>query len=356
MTSNTTLSTGARLLHVANGTSTTGLIQAAGIPGVVSIWADPLYEGPVPARLSDAELTAVRMQFHRGGSDLPWSTWGGGDAAADPVNDLRAWREVIERHAAYDELILWFEHDLFDQLNLLQLLTFLRDRVPAAKLVTLVCVGEFPGRPHFKGLGELTPDELASLLETRQPVGEPQYTLAARAWDAFKAPSPEALDDLRRGDTAALPFLARAVTRFLQEYPWTNDGLSRSERRLLQLASDGGVELARVFPRMQEGEDAYYITDGSLAGLADDLSRTSPPLLAVTPTPSAGTPLGGSVALTDAGRAVLAGREDRIALCGIDRWLGGVHLTGRADVWRWDDARQRMCSSDRWLRPPGASA
>jgi hypothetical protein len=33
-----------------------------------------------------------------------------------------------------------------------------------------------------------------------------------------------------------------------------------------------------------------------------------------------------AVRLTDAGTAVLAGRENAVALNGIDRWLGGVHL------------------------------
>ena len=35
------------------------------------------------------------------------------------------------------------------------------------------------------------------------------------------------------------------------------------------------------------------------------------------------------VAITDAGRDVLAGRSDHVALNGIDRWRGGVHLVGR---------------------------
>ena len=52
-----------RFLHVANGTCTTDLIVAAGIPGAVSIWADPLYEGPVPGGLSDDELLDVRAGF-----------------------------------------------------------------------------------------------------------------------------------------------------------------------------------------------------------------------------------------------------------------------------------------------------
>jgi hypothetical protein len=44
------------------------------------------------------------------------------------------------------------------------------------------------------------------------------------------------------------------------------------------------------------------------------------------------------LALSDDGRAVLEGRADRVALCGIDRWIGGVHLTSDR-CWRWDDVR-----------------
>src|SRR5438105_2964676 len=142
-----------RFLHVANGTSTTRTIVAAGIPGACSLWADPLYEGPVPGGLSDTELVDVRMQHLAGPADLTWAAWAGSDLSLDPANDLRQWRATIERQESYDELILWFEHDVFDQLNLIQLLTWIRDRLPAATPVSLICIGSFPGRPDFKGLG-----------------------------------------------------------------------------------------------------------------------------------------------------------------------------------------------------------
>jgi len=338
-----TRSTKTRFLHVANGTCTTRLIDAAGIPGTLSIWADPLHEGPVPGGLTDAELLEVRARYLAGPADSTFVAWGGSDASLDAVNDLRQWRATIERHESYDELNLWFEHDLFDQLNLVQLLTWIRGRLPAAKVVSLVCIGSFPGHPGFKGLGELTPDELASLLETRRRVTDAQYSLAELAWQALREPTPEALDKLRRRDTAALPYLVAAVARFLQEYPWTIDGLSRTERRLLELANGGSISLSTAFPRMHDGEDVYYVTDASMAVLAEDLSRTSPPLLTLAPGPIAdGEMLRGSVTLTDTGRAVLAAQQDRIATCGIDRWLGGVHLQSDANLWRWDDTRQRI--------------
>jgi hypothetical protein len=333
----------ASFLHVANGTATTGLIEAAGIPGERSIWADPLYEGPVPDGLSDGELMEVRRKFLGEPADPEWTAWAGPDPTLDPVNDLREWRAAIERHESYDELILWYEHDLFDQLNLIQLLTWIRGRFSSSAAVSLICIGSFPGRADFKGLGELTPDELAPLLETRQQVGREQYDLAERAWHAFRAPTPQALDTLRQEDTRALPFLGPAIARFLQEYPWTRDGLSRTERRLLELAAGDGIALARAFPRMHAGETAYYIADGSVASLAETLSRTVPALL--TFDPSAGVPpavLRGRVTLTEAGRSVLAGRLDRVTACAIDRWLGGVHLQTGGRVWRWDDTRQRI--------------
>jgi hypothetical protein len=326
-----------RCLHVANGTCTTRLIESAGIPGALSIWADPLYEGPVPDGLTDTELLRVRARYladSKGGADV------------DPVNDLRLWRETIRRHDSYDELILWFEHDLFDQLNLVQVLTWIHDCLPAATTVSLVCVGSFPGHPGFKGLGQLTPGELASLLETRQRVGEAQYSLAERTWEAFRKPTPEALDRLRHTNTAAMPYLSAAITRFLQEFPWTTDGLSLTERRLLQLAAPGGTTLSTAFPRMHQDEDAYYVTDLSLMSLAHALSQTSPPLLAFASRQSADDdPFHESVRLTDTGRAIIEGRQDRVATCGIDRWLGGVHLQGHSAVWRWDDLHQTMTTS-----------
>jgi len=323
-----------RFLHVANGTCTTSLIRAAGIPGLRSQWADVLYEGPVPGGVSDEELVAVRERFLVGPD---------ANLEDEHENSLKAWRAVIDRHESYDELILSFEHDLFDQLNLIQLLTWIRGRVPAAKTVSLVCIGSFPGRPTFKGLGELAPDELVSLVETRRHVSEAQYALAARAWNAFRAADPEGLDRLWRSDLQALPFLSAALRRFLEEYPWTGDGLSRSERRLLELADPGPTDLISAFPRMQEGEKAYFITDGSILSLVETFSRTTPALLTYAAGASTGGHvLHGAVALTNAGRDVLAGRLDRIATCGLDRWYGGVHLQGNGPIWRWDDQAERI--------------
>ena len=99
----------------------------------------------------------------------------------------------------------------------------------------------------------------------------------------------------------------------------------------------------RAFPRMHDGEQAYYVTDRTLADMAESLAHADPPLITIDPPESAdGGLLRRTVSLTDIGRSVLSGRLDRIAACGIDKWMGGVHLQSGGTAWRWDESRQRV--------------
>ena len=86
-----------RFHHVANGTCTTRLIHAAGIPGTLSIWADPLHDGPVPGELSDAELLDVRSRF-----------LGGNDPSPDPNVIRRSCRGALAHvPSAHSGGVLW---------------------------------------------------------------------------------------------------------------------------------------------------------------------------------------------------------------------------------------------------------
>jgi hypothetical protein len=327
-----------RFLHVANGTATTAKIHQAGIPGTSSIWADVLHEGPVPGGLSDEQLLEVRARYLAESSD------GASEGSyGEVIAELSRWRATLDNDGSYDELILWYEHDLFDQLNLIQVLSRIGRKLPTIKLVSLICIGSFPGRPNFKGLGELTPDELGALLDTRQPVTAAQYALAERAWESFRAPDPRRLEDLLREDTSALPFLAAALRRHLEEFPSVGDGLSRTERRLMELAQAGPLDLWAAFPRMHDLETAFYIADGSFWGLVEGLASASPPLIAVDAKSRAAHQLPrGTVSITETGRSVLKGEVDRVRRCGLDRWLGGVHLAGSGPMWRWDGAQEHI--------------
>lgn len=278
------------------------------------VWCDPLHDGPVPGDVSDDELIRVRARF-----------LASKDEEVDEIAaDLRDWRTAIDQQQ-YNELVLWYEHDLFDQLNLIQILAHL-GQSGIARPVTLVSTDSFPGYPNFKGIGELEPSHVAQLYESRRPVTDAQLALGTRAWKAYRSDDPRAIEALLATDTTVLPYLAAALRRHLQEFPSTQNGLSKIEQRLMAQASDAPVEPRRAWLRMSDGERAFYVTDTTFSDRVRDLSATSPALITVRDD---------AYELTTTGRDVLSGAADRLRRCGIDRWLGGVHLYGRGPAWRW---------------------
>lgn len=319
-------------LHVTNGDIVADHLRRAGLAADALAWADVLHEGPVPAGLDDAGLRRVRAEFLAG---------------ADGVDAEAVRRRFEDRDRALAAgrdggYLLWFEADLYDQLQLAQILAMLRDTGVPPDRVRLVCIGEYPGIAHFGGLGELEPGQFPGLLETAAALTDGALDLGAAAWAALRAADPGGLAAIAASRSPELRFLGEAFDRLGREYPSTRDGLSLTERRLLAAMHDGSEPSAgAVFARLGEREARPFLADlfcfrilARLAGGREPLVELDPPAGAVT----AATRL----RLTAAGGRVLRGEADQVALNGIDRWVGGVHLHGQEARWRWDEGTESV--------------
>jgi hypothetical protein len=316
-------------LHVTNGDSTVPALRDTGLASEILVWRDALHEGPVPD-VADAELRRIRAAFLA-------------SVGASDIGLLAEFEERDRRLAAPGRdgrYVLWFEADLYDQLQLVQILAMLHGLGVPAGRITLICIGEHVGIAHFGGLGELEADQLARLpAHAATVLSTGALDDATAAWRALRSSDPMALNDVAAAPSAELRFVAEAFERLSREYPSTRDGLSITERRILAGVATGATTAGGVFAWVMAREARPFLGDtwcfDRIAGLRD----ASVPLLSGAPGPvSFDTTLG----LTEAGRRVLAGRDDHVALSGIDRWIGGVHLSGRAVPWRWDDATERI--------------
>lgn len=327
------------MLHVTNGDAAAYGIRDADVPGDVLPWRDVLHEGPVPADLPPSTLSAVRAAFIGGQAWAPLE---------DVLEDF-AVRDELLRAKAGGEVCLWFEHDLYDQLQLIQVLSLLGDGDGGTH--TAVLPAEY--------LGPATPDRLAALYAERVPVSREMRETAAAAWEAFRAPDPRGLEALAAAGTPALPHLAPALVRHLEQFPGTGDGLSRSERQALAALAAGPATAGQLFAAHQAAEDPIWLGDLTFAGYLADLAacglvrREDGGAFALPALDGDGDGGGGAMravmetrlALTDPGRAVLEGRADRVARCGIERWLGGVRLRGGEAAYRWDAAARRIVAA-----------
>lgn len=319
------------MVHIRCGDDLLEPLAASGLPGQFLAWTDPVCEGPAPAGLDDAAFRAVR------------ATWLAGRIDGDPVAiaaDLADRDAALDRAAAEAaDLTLWFEHDLYDQAILIRLLDRLRPRIERGGPVSLVCIGDHPGVDRFIGLGQLAPEDLPPLYQARQTLDLNHGALASAAWQAFTAPTPDALVALLDTDTSALPFLAPALRRHLRQFPWKADGLALTEWLTLDVIDLGVETPVEAFRYLQAREEAPWQGDLMYFAWLRDLCRDPFPLLIPYGT---AWPYEATLALTDRGRAVLLGRTDALSGRPLDRWLGGVHLTGENPPWRFDAGQEAL--------------
>lgn len=301
-----------RIVHVCNGDSTADVLSLADLPGEIRVWADALDQGPL-LPVPDAEHYRARAAF--------WSARGAADGGAQ----LADWDRGVDEAAGAEELILWFEHDLFDQLALCRLLARLARR-GLPQTLTIVTIDRHPEVPNFLGFGQLAPEQLAELWPRRTSLSRDAVDEAIAAWLAVTAADPRALPYLVRR-IKAMPFLAGALERHLEEFPDPQSGLSRTERQLLAAVARGESGPAALLAASHAIDPRYPLTDTLCA--------------ATLATLRAGGFIEGDE-ITALGRQALAGATDRVAEVGIDTWRGGVHLAGRGPVWRWDSAKRQL--------------
>jgi hypothetical protein len=321
-------------LHITNGSHAGDKLRAF-VDGPVALACDVLHEGPCPPVEGDA-WHEVRAQFLAG----PGRT--AKEIKAGLASDDRA---IADACARGDDVVLWFEHDLFDQLALVRTLDTVSHAGGGAARhprVSLICVDRFPGIERFIGLGQLTEAQLATLDGTGVPVNGDHYAIASGAWTAFRSADPWGL--LAIPDSPALPFLQAALRRFLAEYPSVDNGVSLTEELALTELAKGPSTAGALFGATQAREARPFMGDSTFFEILHRLASARVPLVTADGWDDADPRLA-RIAITDTGREVLARRADHVRLNGIDVWRGGVHLAGRdRSPWRWDAHRETLVS------------
>jgi len=316
------------MLHIRCGTDILWKLDDAGVPGRKLSWSDPLCEGPVPSadRASLRPVRAAWLSRHYGASH---------DA---DLKDLVEADQVVDEAGTQDEVVLWFEADLFDQAILLHLLPRLADACGSATRLSLVTLHEYPGMKRFIGLGQLSAPQLSDLFQCRVDVTAEMIGAAREAWSAWVHPTPERLADIAARATSPLTYVPAAARRMLEQLPDVRTGLSRTERQGLQAVGGNAPSLHAAFVASQDMEERPWQGDSMFFATMWELMQEPEPLLMAEgawPTLSEGRK-NPTLALTQRGRAVLRGEFDWQRSAKGEHWVAGTRLQGGADDWRWD--------------------
>jgi hypothetical protein len=321
-----------RVLHILNGDSTLGILEQTDLPGTYLVWREALMAGPTPATSSQDEWIEIRARHLA-------DAYGG--AANDPLAALKRQYSELEKFSDHDQVVLWFEYDMFCQLNLIYILDWFAKREIGKTQLELVCMAP---RPDGKrGLGELEPADLAVLYAAREKVGAAHFEAASRAWRAYSSSDPRQIEECLATDLSALPFLLDTLVCHLQRFPHVETGLNFIAQQVLRMTDDGDKSFAELFTEFGRAAPLYGMGDAQFWNELKDLQNARNPLILVETTNGDGARnYDVRISITDAGRSVLKGEgafgfdHDRN-----DRWLGGVHLT-KDNLWFWNERERKL--------------
>lgn len=329
---------GQQMLHIVNGDVVGDMLKQGIVQGDVLVWREIYSAGPIFVDPSGAKERQLRAEVLQSTMGIP---------AAEYMARCKEQEDLLSGFQRYDEVVLWFEHDLFDQSMLTYLLHWFSGQKPGRTKLSLLCIGEFPGIERFHGLGQLTAEQLRTLSGTWQNLGQAELHFGSRLWQAYASPEPAELAALleecrQELEKSAFSFAYDAFKLHLARLPSTSNGLGVVEQTSLEAIAGGASTPMELFRQVTDALHRLGMGDLEYWKYLRVLSRGEHALLSIEGAGNSAdfTQIPGflnrTVKLTELGKQVLAGEADWVKVQGVDEWYGGLHLQGHDVPWRWD--------------------
>jgi hypothetical protein len=303
------------MIHFHNGDITAALARRAGVPGRHVPFREALIGGPVRRDLAPLDWIEERARYLSDEHE---------QNLLRVRNDLLEQEKTIDAARSEEEIVLWFEHDLFCLTHLL----YLAKRFANCR-VSLIW--------NAAPLGMLEADAILGLFRSRAPMLPSMSRAADAAWLAYTSDDPTALNRFLRQEIPDFPFLVDGLRLHAGRFPSVKNGLGDPERKMMELIDFGAPDFGTLFSRFNPNPPRYGFGDGEVLRQLRRLAWSAVPMITMTELPGEPEPKA-SFAVTPAGRNVLEGNVDFIEVNVPNFWLGGAHLT-RDRVWRWDAER-----------------
>jgi len=301
--------------HIVNGDVVGQKIKD--LDGDIIVWREMYDFGPFNLTWSLEETYKNRAIFFEEKLGIPSEFF---------IKNCHDQYNLLNELSRLEEIVLWFEHDRYDQLMLIYLLTELSTL--GFKKIAMVSINKYPGIEPFHGLGQLTSDQLIELLKYKKEITNEQIQEAKSAWEAYQSNEPDEINHFIVNTKQYLPFLRQSFITHKQYIPTIENGLNEVEKLSLTFVDEGINSFAELFNKVTKLRVNDGLSDLYFSAILSELTVGKNPLLKVdSPLPNYLNPMPkAKLELTKSGKEVLKGRLNRIDLLGIDWWLGGIHL------------------------------
>lgn len=235
-------------LHILNGDAITPLFQQAEIPGEVFVWSEVLCAGRSAIDMASEVHWGYRQTYLK----ETYSFF-----EQEKFDGIKKRFQSLDTHQ-YKGIFLWFEYDLFCQINMLALLAWLSTANYAAAQIHLVCVGAHPEYDQLVGLGELTQKQFAALINTRQQLKETDLQTASTLWTLWCTGHHEDLVETGlQLNQDRFPYVVPALEAHIKRFPYSSTLLTEIENQIIDLIR-AKPQTAKDIVRQLLNRENYY--------------------------------------------------------------------------------------------------
>jgi hypothetical protein len=290
------------LLHITNGDSLTDRLKSLELKGDIITWREMLCEGKTLTNVGSESFWKTRFEFLNKNYKVS-KTW-------FVEKTLKEYRSLCN-HKQQDQIVLWFEYDLFCQINMLAVISWLKTHRKYAH-ISLVCSGNEDETDKMYGLGDVSDEKLLELYENRTELSMNDIEYADYVWQLYCSDNPIRLENLTDFKNYQFDYLSDAIKAHLKRFPTIKNGLNDIENHVLQLSFDKKPKSKRELLRT-------VLSDQGVYGFGD--SQYERIITTLKPLYSSFNP----VRLTKKGKEILEGKTSYYsAIQDNDAYLGGA--------------------------------
>ena len=213
-------------LHITNGDILTNKLSTLKLEGDVITWREMLCEGKTETSVGSASIWKARFDFLNKNYKVSKSWF------IDKT--LKEYRTLCN-HKQEDRIVLWFDFDLFDQINMLAVISWLKTHRPYAE-ISLVSSEAEENSVNITGLGELDNEQLRKFYTNRTLLTQDDIEYADYVWKLYCSDNPIRLENLKDFDSFQFSHLSGAIEAHLMRFPTIRNGLNEVENNILRLA------------------------------------------------------------------------------------------------------------------------
>jgi len=243
-----------KTLHILNGDCTLVNFKNSNIKGDTLIWREMLCEGNISNDIGSDDFWKNRYAFFETNFNI---------SKLDYYD--KTLKEIIklEDLSHYSEVVLWFEYDLFCQINLLAACTFLLKSFRKNINYHLICTGKEKGKSELQTLTDYDPSKYKLLFDYKLKITRNNLLFAEKCWYLFVENNREKLKLFDFNQSAKFIYLQLAIDQHLKRFSDKN-GLNQIEYKILNLINSGLTDRNKIIKQLliwQKKETVYGFGD-----------------------------------------------------------------------------------------------